>query len=66
MKTVNTDEKIDLSSLYDDELIRNMRNAYRNMEELGMLSERQLKKYSKILKTFEKERKDGKDKKDTK
>ena len=57
MKPVSTDEKVDLSSLYNDELIRNMKNAYRNMEELGMLSERQLKKYSKILKTFEKERK---------
>ncbi len=56
--TTEQKEKVDLASLYNEELIRNMIHAYKNMEGLGMLSPRQLKKYQRILKDFQKERKE--------
>lgn len=55
--TTDAKEKVDLASLYNEELIRNMVHAYKNMEGMGMLTPRQLKKYSKILKELQKERK---------
>lgn len=56
--TTGQTEKVDLATLYNEELIRNMIHAYKNMESMGMLTPRQLKKYHKMLKEFQKERKE--------